>query len=79
VEGTLSSFPTLAKRARLARGCNLIDGAPQLLRELKHKNVIMLREAFLSQADKEVWLLFDFVEYDLWVGGWAPPPQLVMS
>ena len=40
----------------------------QLLRELKHTNVISLQRVFLSQADRKVWLLFDFAEHDLWVG-----------
>lgn len=40
---------------------------PQLLRELKHDNVIMLREVFLNSADRELWLLFDYAQYDLFV------------
>ena len=39
----------------------------QLLRELKHLNVISLQRVFLSHADRRVWLLFDFAEHDLWV------------
>lgn len=39
----------------------------QLLRELKHPNVIALQRVFLSHADRKVWLLFDFAEHDLWV------------
>ena len=39
----------------------------QLLRELKHVNVITLQRVFLSHADRRVYLLFDFAEHDLWV------------
>ena len=39
----------------------------QLLRELKHPNVISLKKVFLSHADRKVWLLFDYAEHDLWV------------
>ena len=39
----------------------------QLLRELKHPNVISLQRVFLSHADRKVWLLFDYAEHDLWV------------
>jgi len=39
----------------------------QLLRELKHTNVISLQKVFLSHQDRKVWLLFDFAEHDLWV------------
>lgn len=39
----------------------------QLLRELKHINVITLIRVFLSHNDRKVWLLFDFAEHDLWV------------
>lgn len=39
----------------------------QLLRELKHPNVINLQRVFLSHADRKVWLLFDYAEHDLWV------------
>lgn len=39
----------------------------QLLRELKHPNVINLIRVFLSQNDRKVWLLFDYAEHDLWV------------
>lgn len=38
----------------------------QLLRELKHSNVINLIRVFLSHVDRKVWLLFDFAEHDLW-------------
>lgn len=38
----------------------------QLLRELKHPNVINLIRVFLSHNDRKVWLLFDFAEHDLW-------------
>ncbi|XP_047127485.1 cyclin-dependent kinase 8 isoform X1 [Hydra vulgaris] len=37
-----------------------------LLRELSHPNVINLRRVFLSHADRKVWLLVDYSEYDLW-------------
>ncbi|CAF0723006.1 unnamed protein product [Adineta ricciae] len=37
-----------------------------LLRELKHINVITLQRVFLSHADRRVYLLLDFAEYDLW-------------
>ena len=40
----------------------------QLLRELKHPNVICLHKVFLSHADRKVWLLFEFAAHDLWVG-----------
>ena len=40
----------------------------QLLRELKHPNVINLQKVFLSTNDRKVWLLFDYAEHDLWVG-----------
>lgn len=39
----------------------------QLLRELKHTNVISLQKVFLSHTDRKVWLLFDYSEHDLWV------------
>ena len=39
----------------------------QLLRELKHVNVISLQKVYLSHADRKVWLLFDYAEHDLWV------------
>uniref|UniRef100_A0A8B9S228 Protein kinase domain-containing protein n=1 Tax=Accipiter nisus TaxID=211598 RepID=A0A8B9S228_9AVES len=38
----------------------------QLLRELKHPNVIALQKVFLSHSDRKVWLLFDYAEHDLW-------------
>lgn len=38
----------------------------QLLRELKHTNVINLIRVFLSHNDRKVWLLFDYAEHDLW-------------
>jgi hypothetical protein len=43
-------------------------GLQQLLRELKHVNVISLQRVYLSHGDRKVWLLFDFAEHDLWVG-----------
>jgi len=39
----------------------------QLLRELKHVNVINLQKVYLSHADRKVWLLFEYAEHDLWV------------
>ena len=39
----------------------------QLLRELKHPNVINLQRVFLSHADRKVCLLLDYSEHDLWV------------
>jgi len=42
----------------------------QLLRELKHPNVITLQKVFLSHSDRKVWLLFDYAEHDLWVSVW---------
>lgn len=38
----------------------------QLLRELKHPNVITLIRVFLSHTDRKVFLLFDYAEHDLW-------------
>ena len=37
----------------------------QLLRELKHPNVISLQKVFLSHADRKVWLLFDYAEHEV--------------
>ena len=45
-------------------GCDYIT---QLLRELKHPNVITLQKVYLSHSDRKVWLLFDYAEHDLWV------------
>lgn len=45
--------------------CN-INVLLQLLRELKHPNVINLIRVFLSHTDRKVWLLFDYAEHDLW-------------
>lgn len=47
--------------------CHIHDVVLQLLRELKHPNVISLQKVFLSHADRKVWLLFDYAEHDLWV------------
>ncbi|CAG7821961.1 unnamed protein product [Allacma fusca] len=41
-------------------------GVLNLLRELKHPNVISLQRVFLSHTDRKVWLLFDYAEHDLW-------------
>lgn len=38
----------------------------QLLRELKHPNVISLHRVFLNHTTRKVWLLFDYSEHDLW-------------
>lgn len=48
-------------------GCFFCFFLLQLLRELKHPNVISLQKVFLSHADRKVWLLFDYAEHDLWV------------
>jgi len=37
-----------------------------LLRELKHPAIINLVNVFLSHPENQVWLLFDYAEYDLW-------------
>ena len=39
----------------------------QLLREMKHANVVTLHKVFLSHSDRKVWLLFEYAEHDLWV------------
>ena len=39
----------------------------QLLRELRHPNVISLKKVFLSHPDRKVWLLMVYAEHDLWV------------
>ena len=39
----------------------------QLLRELKHANIISMPRVFLSHVDRKVWLLLDYAEHDLWV------------
>lgn len=39
----------------------------QLLRELRHQNVISLQKVYLSHQDRKVYLLFDYAEHDLWV------------
>ena len=39
---------------------NRYSFSSQLLRELKHINVIALQGVFLSHADRRVYLLFDF-------------------
>ncbi|KAG8522069.1 Cyclin-dependent kinase 19, partial [Galemys pyrenaicus] len=44
----------------------LLSSCFQLLRELKHPNVIALQKVFLSHSDRKVWLLFDYAEHDLW-------------
>lgn len=46
---------------------NSLSISLQLLRELKHPNVIALQKVFLSHSDRKVWLLFDYAEHDLWV------------
>lgn len=44
----------------------------QLLRELKHTNIIMIKDVFLRPTvdPKQIWLLFEYAAYDLWV--WWP-------
>lgn len=49
------------------RSNKIISVSLQLLRELKHPNVIALQKVFLSHSDRKVWLLFDYAEHDLWV------------
>lgn len=56
-------FMTPAKTVQLSNWVYIL----QLLRELKHPNVISLQKVFLSHADRKVWLLFDYAEHDLWV------------
>lgn len=51
----------------------------QLLRELKHPNVISLQKVFLSHADRKVWLLFDYAEHDLWVKNTHTPNKKLRS
>lgn len=51
----------------------------QLLRELKHPNVIALQRVFLSHADRKVWLLFDFAEHDLWVSSYLSMRTLLIE
>lgn len=46
--------------------CDHLNPFLQLLRELKHPNVINLIRVFLSHTDRKVWLLFDYAEHDLW-------------
>ena len=43
----------------------------QLLRELKHQNIIMIKDVFLrpSVDPKQIWILFEYATYDLWVCG----------
>lgn len=50
----------------------------QLLRELKHPNVIALQKVFLSHSDRKVWLLFDYAEHDLWVSTHAHLTQVII-
>eukprot|EP00039_Didymoeca_costata_P005651 m.83350 g.83350 ORF g.83350 m.83350 type:complete len:441 (+) comp12918_c0_seq2:169-1491(+) len=37
-----------------------------LLKELKHENIIHIREIYLDHKERNVWLLFHYAEYDLW-------------
>ncbi|PAA74321.1 hypothetical protein BOX15_Mlig008553g16 [Macrostomum lignano] len=37
-----------------------------LLRELKHPNVISLKQVYLAHETRQIWLLFDYAEHDLW-------------
>lgn len=58
--------PSEVVKAKCGQSPNWVF-ALQLLRELKHPNVISLQKVFLSHADRKVWLLFDYAEHDLWV------------
>lgn len=76
IEGTglsMSACREIAVREKLTASMSLISNAIfmldfffQLLRELKHPNVINLIRVFLSHTDRKVWLLFDYAEHDLW-------------
>ncbi|EGD72120.1 CMGC/CDK/CDK8 protein kinase [Salpingoeca rosetta] len=39
-----------------------------LLRELKHKNIIMIKDTFLRPTvdPKQIWILFEYATFDLW-------------
>ena len=37
-----------------------------ILRDLQHPNIVTAEGMYMSHARKEVWLLFDYAEYDLW-------------
>ena len=57
-------------RVCVGEGCvviHMLACCAQLLRELKHPNVITLQKVYLSHSDRKVWLLFDYAEHDLWV------------
>ena len=66
-------IPTAFDKARIPKNARVrfpdllnISLFPQLLRELKHPNVINLQRVFLSHSDRKVWLLVDYSEHDLW-------------
>ncbi|XP_059984797.1 cyclin-dependent kinase 8 isoform X11 [Lagenorhynchus albirostris] len=74
IEGTgisMSACREIAPSVYTDIGCCDLE----LLRELKHPNVISLQKVFLSHADRKVWLLFDYAEHDLW----KPANILVMG
>eukprot|EP00126_Sphaerothecum_destruens_P012170 Sdes_comp20984_c0_seq1m19429 len=54
------------------KGCGFNDGLSptavreiSLLRELRHENIIYARQVYLNPIDRDVWLLFDYAEHDL--------------
>lgn len=44
----------------------------QILRELDHENIIRLYDVHLNMQPREVWLVFEYAEYDLHVGSSGP-------
>uniref|UniRef100_A0A803YN90 Protein kinase domain-containing protein n=1 Tax=Meleagris gallopavo TaxID=9103 RepID=A0A803YN90_MELGA len=60
------AIETRMKCKKLWETKQLLSISLQLLRELKHPNVIALQKVFLSHSDRKVWLLFDYAEHDLW-------------
>jgi hypothetical protein len=47
---------------------NIIFAAcPQILRELRHENIVCLEEVYLDPETRDVWLLFLYAEHDLQV------------
>eukprot|EP01135_Chromosphaera_perkinsii_P005290 Nk52_evm2s334 gene=Nk52_evmTU2s334 len=54
------------------KGCGFSDGLSttavreiSLLRELRHENIIYARQVYLNPVERDVWLLFDYAEHDL--------------
>lgn len=45
----------------------LVSDIVQLLRELKHDNIIRLQDICLNPRDKSMYLVFDYAEFDLFV------------